>query len=160
MDDALRTTTMAQLTERKTTIVASMLETLQPLLHERRERLVKPHLFFYTRVCECCGGGKKKAAACWSCAGFDAAPTQKQMRERMNGAGHSMKKTELERELLQPCKVCAGASRFELFDFNPNSDEQVADVLYNVLKLPVRYNEGKPTVDESALKGLLGGLQQ
>lgn len=56
------------------------------------------------------------------------------------------------------CESCKGIGKWEEFAFNPNSDEQVKILLYDVLKLPKRYRDGKLTTDESALKSLLGTL--
>src|SRR3990167_5146824 len=56
------------------------------------------------------------------------------------------------------CTTCGGAGASEEFSFNPNSNDQVKILLYEVLKLPRRYLKGKLTTDESALKGLLGTI--
>ena len=53
------------------------------------------------------------------------------------------------------CVDCGGAGKHTSFVFNVNSKPQLADVLYNGLKLPRRSNHGKTTVDEEALKSLL-----
>ena len=58
----------------------------------------------------------------------------------------------------QSCESCNGVGQWEEFAFNPNSDEQVKILIYDVLKLPKRYRDGKLTTDESALKSLLGTL--
>lgn len=113
---------------------------LTPLLHERRDRLEKEHLFFRMKACGCCNGGKSKKAECWSCAGFEKKPSKKQL-------------GDIE---LKPCEVCSGAGKEEHFlGFNPGSGDQVKDILYNVLKLPKRYKDGSLTTDEEALRGLL-----
>ena len=53
------------------------------------------------------------------------------------------------------CEECKGAGKFVDFTFNLASPKQLADVLYNGLKLPRRSNHGKVTTDEEALKSLL-----
>jgi DNA polymerase-1 len=56
---------------------------------------------------------------------------------------------------LQPCLVCAGLGAFESQRFNPSSTQQLAVLLYDVLKLPRRTSGGAVTTDEEALKSLL-----
>lgn len=131
-----------ELTARAGTAEERMRALAEPLLREHSAKLAKPHLFFGKKRCACCNGGAGKRLACWSCAGLDKAPGKKAIR-----AG------------LKPCTVCGGVGSFETFEFNPASDEQKKDLFYNVLKLPERFKDGKPTVDEKALKNLLGGLQ-
>lgn len=53
------------------------------------------------------------------------------------------------------CKVCNGLGKFSTFTFNLASGRQLADVLYNGLKLPRRSRNGHTTTDEEALKSLL-----
>lgn len=52
------------------------------------------------------------------------------------------------------CASCGGAGRFESFNFNLGSNQQLVDVLYNGLKLPLRLKDKKPTADEEALQSL------
>ena len=53
------------------------------------------------------------------------------------------------------CAACGGAGKHEVFTFNLASGRQLADVLYNGLKLPHRSHDGHTTTDEEALKSLL-----
>jgi DNA polymerase-1 len=53
------------------------------------------------------------------------------------------------------CQACLGAGAAENFSFNLASPKQLADVLYNGLRLPKRSRKGKVTTDEEALKSLL-----
>lgn len=69
-----------------------------------------------------------------------------------------MLKQELESTVLAPCRVCGGRGKWEEFVFNPASPVQVKMLLYEALGLPRRFNEGKLSTDENALRGLLGGL--
>lgn len=142
VNNGVRLANLEELERRNHSVQQGLLRLAEPLLHERRLVLTKPHLFFGTARCRCCGGGSKKAAACWSCAGFDKAPSKRQL-----GSAE-----------LGPCGVCNGVGKFETFEFNPASTQQQAELFYSVLKLPPRYNEGKLTVDEKALKNLLGSL--
>lgn len=53
------------------------------------------------------------------------------------------------------CPSCKGEGKRTTFVFNMKSQRQLADVLYNGLKLPRRSRAGHTTVDEEALKSLL-----
>lgn len=53
------------------------------------------------------------------------------------------------------CMDCKGAGKFESFDFNLGSTQQLCDVLYSGLKLPQRLRDNKITVDEEALQSLV-----
>ncbi len=139
-----------------------------PLL-EREEELLREmkvlHMFQETDpTCPCCGHGKRKQMACWACAGFSKAPSKAEMLKRFRlPPDLKVSKKSLEKNL-PICHVCGGAPRETRWSFNANSDTQMKILLYDVLKLPKRLkrnNKGKSvlTVDEKALKGLLGGLQ-
>lgn len=139
VDEDQRSRAVAELGRRAASTATRIKELAEPLLRERRDRLAKPHLFFGTRRCSCCNGGKSKTAACWSCAGLASAPGKKAAAE-LN---------------LQPCKECSGAGKFETFEFNHGSPAQQVELFYNVLGLQKRYNNGKLTVDEKNLKAAL-----
>jgi len=53
------------------------------------------------------------------------------------------------------CAACGGVGKHETFAFNLASGRQLADVLYNGLRLPHRSRDGHTTTDEEALKSLL-----
>jgi DNA polymerase I-like protein with 3'-5' exonuclease and polymerase domains len=93
------------------------------------------------------------------------------IRERVKPAVEAVKDRLRERELLWKTKVCkscrngkkkrltcgacATAGKHTTFSFNLSSGRQLADVLYNGLKLPHRSRDGHTTTDEEALKSLL-----
>jgi len=78
----------------------------------------------------------------------------------LKGCADSMKKAQIEERYLGTCLVCEGQGEREVFlGFNPASNDQAKEVLYNVLKLPVKRAKGKVTTDEKALKAILGSLQ-
>lgn len=133
-----------ELQERLTTLAI-------PLLEERWEKVPaeKRRLFQQKNVCSCCRGGKAKSQACWSCAGFSSKPGKK----ALSASGST----------LTPCQRCGGLGKWDTLSFNPASDQQVQVLLYDLLKLPKRTKrnpQGKTilTVDEDALKGILGTL--
>src|SRR3990167_9082505 len=108
-------------------------------LYPTRVPPAKVHLFVARRVCACCRNGKAKRVACWACAGFAAKPSKKAL-----GA-----------YVLAPCTMCEGAGEARVAAFNANSPQQIAIVLYDVLKLPKRTKDGAVRADEEALKSLL-----
>ena len=158
IDTALLDERVLALTERADVSYVDILALVEPLLHERRELLDKPHLIFKTYKCKCCRGAKKKMAACWSCAGFDGPPKKSVLLERYPKMDPHEKLTSLKAQVLHTCKVCKGKGEFEEFIFNPGSPDQMADVMYNVLKVAPRRNKGKVTVDEKALKQIRGAI--
>lgn len=109
--------------------------------HPERVPVLKAHLFVDRRVCKCCRNGKGKRAACWACAKLDKKPSA----TRLAAAGIT----------LAPCAACDGAGAFSAACFSPSSPQQIAVLLYDVLKLPKRTQGGKVTTDEEALKSLL-----
>lgn len=141
-------------------------EVAERILSDNRERLSKPHLFWEERTCRCCGGGKKKSARCWSCRGFEKAPTKTMMRDHLviasdlsNEEIKALSKTELEDLCLGPCEVCGGSPKQEVYTgFNPSSGDQVQGLLYEAIGIPKRYKKGRVTVEEGKLKDILGTL--
>jgi len=67
-------------------------------------------------------------------------------------------KKACEEALLPVCHVCEGHPRETRWTFNANSTSQMKVVLYDLLRMPKRFNQGRLTVDEGALKGLLSGV--
>ncbi|KKL75281.1 hypothetical protein LCGC14_2056460 [marine sediment metagenome] len=113
-----------------------------PLVAENEaklKKLKKWHLFQEKWCCKCCRGGKKKAAACWSCAGFLKAPTKKQL----GGLP------------VPPCAQCGGLGKGSKLLYKPSSDDQTKIVLYDLCRLPKRMLKKKLTVAEDKLKTLV-----
>lgn len=160
VDEDLRQWRIAELEKSLASASSEAMEAVLPLLEREKETLEELgsiHLFQETDpTCECCRHASKKQFACWSCAGFESAPSKADLVER--GGDPSKKKSELEEEMLQTCKVCKGAPREVRWAFNANSDTQMKVLLYDVLRLPRRMNKGSLTVNEAALKSLLGAI--
>ena len=140
------------------------------------EALGVSHLFEETDgVCPCCRHAKKKQARCWSCAGFEKAPSKAEMLARatqMCDAGNwhnnaeinkKIPKENLELIILGVCRVCGGAPRETRRVVSLNSNAQAKIILYDLLKVPKRFKrntkgESVLTTDEEALRGLMGSL--
>jgi len=136
--------------------------TAEPLIKNSREKLENPSLFFKVVTYSCCRNGKAKRGQCWSCRGFDKSPSKKEMIDKYS---HSLSATakKLSKKLVADlvlglCEKCDGVGAWETFAFNPSSPAQIAEVLYNVLHLPMRYEKGNLTTNEIALKSILGSL--
>ena len=117
---------------------------VKPLLEEARGRVSNPKLFWKTTACKCCGNGKLKRAECWECAGF----TKKPGKRDLAASGKT----------LGPCQKCDGRGSDETFSFNFDSTDQKKILLYEVLGIQPRYQDGKPSVSEDKLKAILGTL--
>jgi len=146
-------------------MLADLRDMREPLLSQARQqvmprlraepKLPSRSLFYQRKTCKCCRGGDMKMRYCWKCAGFDSAPTLRDLAERYGSVVKELKKNEAVAYFLKPCQVCEGEGYFDLWTFNPESEQQLKVVLYGVLKLPKRMKKGKLTTDEEALKSLL-----
>ena len=140
-------------------LVGGLGEVVKPLLEEAREGISRPALFWKKKTCRCCGGGKKKRAQCWGCAGCTKAPGKAELVALCGDWGaEKMKKADLEKRVLAPCQKCAGEGSWEEFSFNFDSTDQKKILLYEVLKIPTRFHKGKASVAEEKMKDILGGL--
>lgn len=154
VDDAKRVAMLAQLHAERAPLTAEVERVALAALAAAPERIpeAKSHLFTERKVCTCCRNGKGKREACWACAGFAKKPTKKQLKEAEGFADLKNGGTLAD---LYPCAKCSGAGASERAVFNPGSTQQIAVVLYDVLRLPKRTQGGKVTTDEEALKSLL-----
>ncbi len=141
VDEERRLTSIAGLDALLAPLEATMAEIAAPFIAEWTGN---KSLFEEIWTCPCCRNGKGKRSACWSCAGFPKLPG---------------KRAQAALEIpLGLCTVCGGEGQRTTLVFNPNSSQQKAILLYDILRLPRHYNEGKPTTDEGALKSILAQL--
>lgn len=165
---------------------------LQDRLKENEDRVVEVGLEYVTeqaisqyvhqKSCECCHGrlpspqGKlsnprRKTAMCWSCAGFEKAPSKrdllgwfedKEVTHLKLGQGQlsknvpvdKAKKALLEETVLGPCTKCDGIGYTEWIEFNPFSAKQLADLIYEHIGVPKTLIK-KKQVDEEAVGAIL-----
>jgi len=170
VNDQLRRQRISQLAAKRTIFIDELQLIARPLLEERRDKISKPHLIWQKVTCKCCRNGKAARQACVNCAGLPKGAKLGELRAaalahiRGNGGGvtqkaaamqavPNMKKAQLLSLLLKPCTVCNGVGQWEEYAFNPASNDQLAMLLFDVLKLPRR-----ESVDETSLKGLLGWI--
>ncbi len=152
--------------ERRLSMIAVLEAEIQPLHDElqgivlplvgeneaKLKKLKKWHLFVEKWCCSCCRGGVKKAAACWSCAGFEKSPTKKMLAV---WAELPLSEIQLHDTWLKPCQKCNGIGKGSKLLYKPSSPEQTKIVLYGLCHLPKRMLKKKLTVEEDALKTLV-----
>lgn len=141
VDNELRQERVAALSQRIESADDRINELLLPFLRERIGELPErvAALFRNREVCKCCRNGAGKRLACWSCAGFDKAPSKKALGDKTLGE----------------CTKCQGRGVKEWLWFNSRSVDQKRAILYDVLRLPKKFEDGKLSTDEEALKNLL-----
>ncbi len=154
--------------ERRLSMIAVLEAEIQPLHGElqgivlplvaeneaKLKKLKKWHLFQEKWCCSCCRGGVKKAAACWSCEGFEKAQSKKWLAEYFDERRKLGTWSKVENELL-PCQKCNGIGKGSDLLYKPSSPEQTKIVLYGLCHLPKRMLKKKLTVEEDALKTLV-----
>jgi len=141
VDEPLRKERLEQLDDRIDTIGAELNQLVDPILEENRDH-ERFKLFEDKWTCPCCRNGRLKRVECWSCAGFDRRPNKKSL-------GHTK---------LDVCRVCDGMGQRIATVFNPNSHDQVKILLYEFLKLPPRYSDGKLSGTTEKIRGLLANV--
>jgi len=86
VDDELRKERVEALTSGFDEIYTELNSLVIPVIERERERLIVDNtlrLFEETDpTCECCGHGSKKQTACWSCVGFEKAPSKVELLSR------------------------------------------------------------------------------
>jgi hypothetical protein len=167
VNEGLRLERLGALRGRLLETHAKAQEIVVPFVVRERERLEEIgalRLFEETEgVCACCRHAVKKQARCWGCAGFVKSPSKAALIEKFGPFNKKRTKEEIEQEMLATCCVCEGRPREVDINVNLNSDAQVKALLYDALRVPPRMKrnaKGKSvtTVDESALKAILGSL--
>ncbi|KKK85238.1 hypothetical protein LCGC14_2775290, partial [marine sediment metagenome] len=95
-------------------------------------------------------------AACWSCAGFEKAPTKKQLAVYFEGCEKTGMRWEwYPEDVLSACRKCGGEGKGSKLLYKPSSDDQTKIVLYDLCRLPKRMLKKKLTVAEDKLKTLV-----
>jgi len=162
VDEKAKTIAVQNLDSERETLNQTIQLQIAPIIKENRNKLENDRLFYKIITCKCCRNGKAKRDQCWSCAGFEKNPSKKQLLERydrsLSASDKKLPKKLIVDLMIPQCQYCKGIGSWETFEFNPSSEAQIKEVLYNILKLPVRYEKGSPTSNEVALKSILGGL--
>lgn len=123
---------------------------VQPIIDREIDRFEKPHLFRVERQCECCGGGKTQRTHCMLCGlGETVEPTPAEAKAR------GFKTAKAFKASFPPCRTCNATGKvLKKLDFNPDSSDQVADVVYRGLHIRPRKFKGNETVKAAQLDPL------
>lgn len=170
IDVQRRAAAEGELSAERDAMTAALQDYVRPVVDTRIERFTKPHLWQQTRQCSCCGGGRVNSKHCAVCAGYTQWPERRGDYCTCCGDGHTTACTVAgecpvhgEEKLtvadmryrLPACRVCGGSGKVqERLAFNPNSDDQKADLLYRGLGIRARSYKGKETVRVGQLEAL------
>lgn len=123
---------------------------VQPVIEKRIGAFHKPHLFRIDRKCDCCGGGTSQRMHCDAC--FTGHP-ERDYKENVRLIAKLNEMTQKAViESWGPCVRCNGTGKIEKrLDFNPDSPDQLADVIYRGLKITPRRFKGNETVKAAQL---------
>ena len=178
VDEDQRVVAEQELNDKRSGIVDGLQQMVEPIVAEKIGKFEKPHLFRVMRSCECCGGGSKSRVNCWRCGGLVKKPEKKEdYANRWSGTTAKEKATAFYcsgdnsescvplagtkvstlRESLPSCRVCGGHGKVEKsLPFNPDSPDQVADVLYRGAGVRARKYKGVESVRVGQLEPLVG----
>jgi len=124
---------------------------VQPIIEKEIGRFEKPHLFRIPRKCLCCGGGSTQKAHCEHCF-FGLRPETEITVTKSWAVEHGYKTLKALRALYPLCKVCNGTGKVEKkLEFNSDSPDQLADVIYRGLHIRPRKYKGNETVKAAQL---------
>lgn len=129
---------------------------VKPVVDAKLSRFTKPHLFEVQRNCDCCGGGTKQREHCERCAlsGLTVcwvAETQS-VDMKKTARHHGFKSIKAFKEAWLACRTCKGIGKLpKRLEFNSDSSDQVADVLYRGLGIRPRKFKGKETIKAAQL---------
>jgi len=131
------------------------------VVESKLRRFDKPHLFQTFPQCTCCRGAKK----CATCAGLNMTPKKKADYVGMTTSKNSgmLLKADLGdytvgelKELMPVCRTCSGKKKVMRWkEINPESPDQLKDILYKGLRISPRKFDGKTTTRASQLAPLL-----
>jgi uracil-DNA glycosylase family 4 len=126
-----------------------------PIVDAKLQKFQKPKLFEIKVRCDHCGGGKIAAAHCWRCAGLSEKPNGKSGYDLVQLSEGTKRTIAALRAALPVCAVCQGTGKVtKRLEFNPDSPDQVADVLYRGLGIRPRKYKGVETVRVGLLEPL------
>lgn len=123
---------------------------VEPIVEKEIKRFKKPHLFRVLRKCDCCGGGTGQRLHCDQC---NVGPSSIDRKEQIKTLAKVQNMTQ--KALVEswgPCVTCKGTGKItKNLPFNPDSPDQVADVIYRGLHIRPRKYKGVETVKAAQL---------
>lgn len=153
IDEAVRLEVEKELDKTLKAQEAELNDLVQPVIDKGLKRFQKPHLFRVPRKCDCCGGGSKQREHCWNCSTWSREhqkPTKAAQAKAIFGTN-----LKLFQETWPMCQTCKGTGKLvKQLEFNPDSPDQLADVVYRGLGIRPRRFKGQETVKAAQLDAI------
>jgi uracil-DNA glycosylase len=126
-----------------------------PIVKAEIKRFKKPHLFQVPRKCNCCGGGVKQRQHCFVCSGMYIEPNES-YKDTIKRIAKELDWTQKQvAENAKYCFTCGGTGKvIKSLPFNPDSPDQVADVIYRGLHIRPRKYKGVETIKAAQLDAI------
>jgi len=123
---------------------------VEPVIEKEIKRFKKPHLFRKLVKCTCCGGGKTQREHCRVCSlGPTIEPT------KAEALGRGFKTIKALKEAFVACDTCNATGKVvKKLEFNSDSSDQLADVVYRGLHIRPRKYKQSETVRAAQLEPL------
>lgn len=157
IDEPTRIVVEAQLKDELEAVSTELTNLVKPIVEKQIKRFHKPHLFRVKRKCTCCGGGASQRSSCVRCATAhyadgDVAVTVAERDLKLLATMTGFKTIKAMKASWPPCRQCEASGKIDHdLPFNPDSSDQVADVIYRGLSIRPRRFKGKETVKAAQL---------
>lgn len=151
IDEVVRVEVEQELRAKLLTQEAELNRLVGPIIEKSIKRFEKPHLFRVDRKCTCCGGGTKQRIHCINCH-FAEFPDHVSTPDKDLAVIGGFKSIKAMMESIGLCSMCNGTGKIvKKLDFNPDSPDQLADVIYRGLHIRPRRFKGNETVKAAQL---------
>jgi len=154
IDEAARQEVEVELENELSAQTVALQQMVQPVIDAQIDKFEKPHLFRVKRKCSCCGGGATQRAHCEHCTldGKTICWNGESVDYKTTGAYYGFKTIKAFKASFTPCKVCNATGKIDVaLEFNPDSPDQLADVIYRGLKIRPRRFKGNETTKAAQL---------
>lgn len=148
IDEAVRLEVETDLKKTLEQEAVELQKLVDPIVEKELNRFEKPHLFRVDRKCPCCGGGTKQRIHCWNCC------TWSRDHEATPAVARALGFKSLKQwtETWPSCQTCHMTGKIvKQLEFNSDSPDQLADVVYRGLHIRPRKFKGKETVKAAQL---------
>lgn len=147
IDEGIRLEVARELKAKLDREVEKLGEMVQPVIVKNLHKFEKPHLFKGRVKCPCCGGGTKQRLHCIGCSSYGV--DNLTIKEIAKLQGLTQKATW---EWLGICRTCGGFGKVDQWlEFNSDSSDQLADIIYRGLGIKARKFKGKETIKAASL---------
>lgn len=154
IDESARQAVESDLLEKLDTEQKILQKMVEPIIEKQIGRFEKPHLFQVERKCDCCGGGKTQRVHCSTCYYAQASPVVytgcRKLKDEARARG--FKTIKAFKAIWPECTKCGGTGKIiKKLEFNPDSPDQLADVIYRGLHIRPRRFKGNETTKAAQL---------